>query len=290
MRAVSRHGSLTAAATALGVTAGALSRRVAAVESWLGTTLFERHGRGMRLTPDGQRFMMRIEEAFSLIEAAADPWRRKRGPDVVRISVVPSFARFWLLDRLDALERGWPGTGGPRLRIEVAVEHRHADVEGGDVDLAIRYGRGPWPGLEAKRLMAESIVPVARADLAGRIRHADDGEPDIAALLALPLLYDSDAVGWRAWLKEAGLPRFRPRPHDRRFEDYSLVIAAAQAGLGVALARLPFAASAIKAMGLVTLSGREVDSPLAYHVVKRPNESRTGVLTLAARLSLSAGA
>src|SRR3712207_178362 len=78
VRGVALHASLTAAAAALGVTAGALSRRVASVEAWLGTALFERHGRGMRMTPDGQRFLSRVEEAFALIEAAADPWRGRR--------------------------------------------------------------------------------------------------------------------------------------------------------------------------------------------------------------------
>jgi DNA-binding transcriptional LysR family regulator len=202
---------------------------------------------------------------------------------VVRISVVPSFARFWLFDRLADLER--EGAGKLRLRIEVAVEHRNADVEGGEVDLAIRYGRGAWPGVEVKPLMAERLVPVARADLAERI----GPDANVADLLAHPLLYDSDAVGWRAWLAGTGIERFKPRPHDRRFEDYGLVIAAAQAGLGIALARVPFAEGAVRAAGLVRLSGREAPSPLTYHVVTRPRETRGGVLALVERLYASVG-
>jgi LysR family glycine cleavage system transcriptional activator len=285
VRVVARHASLTMAAGALGLTAGALSRRVAAVEAWLGTALFERHGRGMRPTPDGQRFLSRIEEAFALIEAAADPWRGRRGPDVVRISVVPSFARFWLLDRLHDLERGDGSNNDARLRIEVAVEHRHADLGGGAVDLAIRYGRGSWPGVEARPLMRERVVPVARADIAERVMGGSGAEPRAAALLAHPLLYDSDAVGWRAWLKGCGVQRFRPRPHDRRFEDYGLVLTAAEAGLGIALARVPFAAAAVHAAGLVPLSSREAESPLTYHVVMRPKETRASILLLAKRLA-----
>ena len=282
VRTVARHGSLTAAAGSLGLTAGALSRRVAAVEAWLGVALFERHGRGMRPTPDGQRFLSRIEEAFSLIEAAADPWRGRRGPDVVRISVVPSFARLWLLDRLAGLEAGAPGS--PQLRIEVAVEHRNADVEGGEADLAIRYGRGNWRGVEARPLMAERLVPVACRCIAEHL--GPNAGP--AALLGQALLYDSDAVGWKAWLHGQGIERFRPRAHDRRFEDYGLVLKAAQAGLGIALARLPFAAEIVGQAGLTRLSNREAPSPLIYHLVTRPRETRAAVLTLAERFALAA--
>src|SRR3984957_2422165 len=66
---VARQGSFLAAAEVAGLTHGAISRRVAAVENWLGMTLFERHARGVRLTPDGQRFVGRIEQAFGIIDS-----------------------------------------------------------------------------------------------------------------------------------------------------------------------------------------------------------------------------
>ncbi|TDK29365.1 LysR family transcriptional regulator [Rhizobium deserti] len=278
VRAVARHQSLTAAAIELGLTAGALSRRVAALEAWLGTPLFERHGRGMRPTPDGQRFLSRIEDAFALIAAAADPWRGQRGSDVVRISVVPAFARMWLLLRLRRLELG--PDGGQALRVDVAVDYRHADVEGGEVDVAVRYGRGTWKGVVSEPLMEESLVPVAHADLAARL--GTDVAP--TDLLQQTLLCDSDAVAWREWLRAHAVERFRPRPHDRRFEDYGLVLAAAQAGLGVALARVPFADAAVEEALLTRLSCVAVPSPLTYHLVTRQRESRPAVVELCQRL------
>jgi LysR family glycine cleavage system transcriptional activator len=277
-RAVASHGSLTAAAEALGLTAGALSRRVAALESWLGTSLFERHGRGMRPTPDGQRFLARVEDAFGLIEAAADPWRGRRGSDVVRVSVLPSFARMWLLDRLAALETG--GAKGPRF------EHRNADVEGGEVDLAIRYGRGTWRGVDVRPLMTERLFPVAHRDVAKRL----GSRPSPADLLAEPLIYDSDAVGWRAWLRQAGVERFRPRPHDRRFEDYGLVLKAAQAGLGIALARTPLAEGELRAAGLVRIGTEEVPNPLNFYLLTRQREARSATLMLVERMLATARA
>jgi DNA-binding transcriptional LysR family regulator len=276
--AAARHESFSAAAEALGLTHGAVSRRVAAVEAWLGTALFERHGRGVRLTPDGQRFVSRVEAAFRLIDEAAVRWRRRRGPEVVRISVVPGFAKLWLFERLAALEQG-----DPALRIEIAVEGRNADVEGGEVDLAVRYGAGSWPGLHAVRLLPERLYPVARPDLAQRIGPSADG------LLLAPLLHDSDLSGWRAWFGSCGIT-LKPRPQDRRFEDYTLVLAAAEAGLGIALARAPFSDRAIRAGGLVRLGEQEIASPLTYHLLTRTGGARPAVAALVVRMTALAGA
>ena len=135
---VARQGSFLAAAEVAGLTHGAISRRVAAVENWLGMTLFERHARGVRLTPDGQRFVGRIEQAFGIIDSAADQWRSPRSPRLVKLSMVPSFAKLWFFERQAALE-----SEAPALRIELDIDHRNVDVAGEQADLAIRYGRNP---------------------------------------------------------------------------------------------------------------------------------------------------
>ncbi len=105
---VAREGSLSAAASVSGITHGAVSRRISAVENWLGIPLFERHGRGVRLTPDGQRFVGRIEEAFSIIDNAAVQWHAHGRARQVKMSVLPAFAELWLFERLGALEAGPP--------------------------------------------------------------------------------------------------------------------------------------------------------------------------------------
>lgn len=277
---VARLGSLSAAAAELGVTHGAVSRRLAAVEAWLGQLLFERHARGVRLTPDGQRFLGSVEQAFALIDGAADQWRRKRGPDVVRLSVVPSFAKLWLLPRLEALERG-----EPRVRIELSVEHRHADLETGEVDLAVRYGRGPWRNVESQPLARETLFPFANEPTAEKLGR----DPAPGRLLAAPLLHDSDASGWRAWFAGAGVD-FKARPTDRRFEDYTLVLAAAEAGLGVALMRSPLADDYwAQTCGLVRLSDRAAFSLTTYHLVTRVRETKPAVKIVADRLLAALG-
>jgi LysR family glycine cleavage system transcriptional activator len=274
---VAREGSFVAAAEVAGLTHGAISRRVAAVENWLGMTLFERHARGVRLTPDGQRFVGRIEQAFGIIDSAADQWRSPRSPQLVKLSVVPAFAKLWFFERQAAFE-----SVAPALRIQLDIDHRNVDIAGGEADLAIRYGRGSWRQLEVKPFLPETLYPVAHPALAAQLakqRHKR-GE---AALLDVPLLHDSDVTGWRAWFDALAIP-LKPRAQDRRFEDYTLVLAAAEAGLGVALARVPFADTYLRRSGLVRVGRHEIASPLTYYFVHAKGESRPEVLTLIDRM------
>lgn len=270
---VARHGSLSAAAVASGVTHGAISRRVAAVENWLGCALFERHGRGVNLTPDGQRFLGRIEQAFDIIDSAADQWHKTRKVQSVRMSVASSFAKLWLLPRLAVLQGG-----DPFIEIHVAAEDRNADVTAGEVDIAVRYGRGNWPLVDAEALLPETLYPLATPEIAAQLDGAG-----IDAMLAWPLLHDSDMTGWRAWFGARGVA-LRPRHRDRRFEDYTVVLAAAEAGLGLAMARVPVASHWLAQSRLVRLHPFEVLSPLRYHLVTAKREKRPEVLTVMTRL------
>lgn len=118
-----RLGSFSAAALDLEITHAAVSRRIAAAEEWAGVRLFARHGRGVVVTPDGQRILARAALAVDQIADLADrPQRQERVP-VVRVAVTPSFARFWLLPRIRDLE-GNPSS----FRIDIAADLRHADI------------------------------------------------------------------------------------------------------------------------------------------------------------------
>lgn len=274
---VARQGSFLAAAAVCGLTHGAISRRVAAVENWLGLPLFERHARGVRLTPDGQRFVGQVEQAFGIIDGAANQWRSPRTPRSVRLSVVPSFAKLWLFERLAALE-----AEAPALRIDLDIDHRNADIAGGEVDLGVRCGRGAWRQFEVKPFLPERLYPVAHPELAAQLAKQTRRRGD-AALLDVPLLHDSDASGWRAWFEALSVP-LKPRAQDRRFEDYTHVLAAAEAGLGVALARTPLADSYLKRSELVRVSRHAVASPVRFYLVHAKGESRPEVLALIERM------
>lgn len=276
--AVAELGSVTAAAERLGLTHGAVSRRLAGVEQWLGLPIFDRHGRGMVINADGQRFLARIEAAFEILEDANDTWRTRGGARSIRLSATPSVARYLVLPVLADLEANT--VPGERLKIEVDAEYRIADLEKGEADIAIRYGLGRWSGVSAKMLQVERLVPVANRGIAEELKNGT--EPN--RILAHPLIYDSDLTGWKSWFREANMGVFKPRKSDRRFEDYDLVLNAAHLGLGIALARLPFACGRVEDLGLVNLSPLHATSPLALYTVTRQYERRDTVLELERQL------
>ena len=271
--AAAHGGSFSAAAEALGLTHGSVSRRIGALEAWLGTKLFDRHGRGVRLTPAGQRFAREARAALGSLQRSAEPWRPWTGRQTVKLSAVPSFSRLWLLPRLAQIERG-------DLHIALIVDHRTSDLDAREADVAIRYGRGQWEGLDARRLFGETLVPVAAPALANRL--GADARAD--EVLAYPLLHDSDASQWRGWLGDADV-RYRPRWQDRRFEDYDSVLAAAEAGLGIALLRQPLASAALDRGALHPVSARAIANPAAHFICLRRGESRLPVLEVADRLA-----
>lgn len=269
-----RTGSFSAAAEALNLTHGAVSRQVAKLEHWLGLRVFERQARGVALTPEGQRLLQRTQEAFSLIADTSDRWTEARGAAVVRFSATPSVCSLWLMPRMHRLE-----SGNPALRIVLQVDHRRVDLDDEGIDLAIRCGRGGAPGRISVQLFEEWCYPIASPELA---RAIGQGRPE--RLLAHPLIHDSDAAGWRAWFASHGLD-YRPRPQDRRFEDYNLVLDAAACGLGLALARPPLAHAQVEAGRVAMVDPRTALNPVSYWLDRPLGQLRPAALALATRIA-----
>lgn len=189
---------------------------------------------------------------------------------------MPSFARLWLLPRLPELE-------GSDLHIELALDHRPTDLGAREADIAIRYGRGAWEGLDARLLFSETTFPVVSPILGARLEENCAME----RLIEHPLLHDSDISLWRAMLMTCGL-KYRPRWQDRRFEDYDTVLAAAEAGLGLALMRAPLAADRLAEGRLVRIHQAEMINPAQHFVCVDRDETRQAVLMLRDRLQASA--
>lgn len=276
--AAARSGSFSAAAEALNLTHGAISRQVAKLEHWLGYRVFLRQARGVSPTPEGQRLLARTQEAFALIADTSERWREGRGGSVVRVSAPPSVCALWLMPRLERLE-----TGDPALRLVMQVEHRKVDFEEEGIDLGIRCGSGGAPGRLSLKLFDERCFPIAAPALAGVI---GEGPPE--RLLAHPLIHDSDAAGWKAWFAAQGLD-YRPRPQDRRFEDYNLVLDAAAHGLGIALARPPLAAGQLESGRIVRVDGREAPNPVSYWLDRPLGALRSSAAVLVQRIGQEAG-
>jgi DNA-binding transcriptional LysR family regulator len=276
--AAARMGSFSSAAEWLNLTHGAVSRQIAKLEAWLGLKLFERGARGVSLTLEGQRLYLRTNEAFALIADTTDRWSEPRGAAVVRLTSIPSIGALWLMPRLSALENGQT-----KLRILLDIDIHQSDLDEEGIDISIRCGRGRIPGRVSVKLFEEWCFPIASPALANTI---GSGRPE--RLLDYPLIHDSDASGWRAWFGEQGID-YRPRPQDRRFEDYNLVLDAAAHGLGIALARPPLTVDQLASGRIVAVDERTALSPISYWLDRPVGKPREAAAELARRIGREAG-
>lgn len=157
--ALARHKRQGAAAEALGISRSALSHRIADLEAELGARLVTRAGRVSMLTDEGTALLAAMGDAIGRIEAAVAPLQRRLRQ--IRLSTVNTLAANWLLPRLPRFQRAHPD-----IEIAVLTTQRVVDLDGEDVDCAIRNGTGDWSGMEARLLFRETLVPAAAPGLA----------------------------------------------------------------------------------------------------------------------------
>src|SRR3979409_2416784 len=153
--AAARHLSFTNAASELNVTQTAISHQIKRLEEELGVRLFVRQNRALTLTPQAQDYLPGIRAAFNDLRLATDRLLRKDDDHVLTVSTLASLAAKWLLPRLTAFQEAHSG-----IDVRITTSTGLVDFRSGDVDAAIRYGRGNWPGVRADWLMADQLFPV----------------------------------------------------------------------------------------------------------------------------------
>ena len=238
LEAVSRLGSLQAAAAELGVSVGAVSQQVIKAEAQLGQPVFQRLPKGMAPVDAARPMLARLTEGFQLLSEGVG-LGRQRDDTLLTISVAPVFAARFLVHRLDRFSARHPEI---RLRIEATTAM--ADFVTDGVDLGIRVGAGRWPGVDAELLLPQLVFPVCAPALAERLRQPAD-------ILRLPAIVDGQAMfSWDVWFRAAGL---EPVPMTVRhvFNEASLCLDATMAGEGVMLAWQTLAAYALREGRLV---------------------------------------
>ena len=261
--AVYETGGVRPAARALQVTHSAVSRHLRELEAWIGVPLLEvRQGaRSIAFTAQGEALGKAALASLRELESAVAAVREARRGNAVTLSTTPSFASRWLLPRLPDLERAYPW-----IELSVVVEQKLAAPDDLGADLAIRMGRGPWPGLDCEAFMDDALFPVA-----GRAYWEAAGKPDRPEDLAgLRLLHDRDPnASWEAWRSAHGGAKLDLRAGPR-FASSDLVLRAASQGLGVALARGRLAADELASGSLIRPFGAlEVAVPEAYWIVRQ---------------------
>jgi LysR family transcriptional regulator, glycine cleavage system transcriptional activator len=230
--AAARHLSFTQAASELNVTQTAISHQIRRLEEELGIRLFIRKNRALALTPEAREYLPGIRAAFNDLRLATDRLLRKGDDNVLTISTLASLAAKWLLPRLSAFQEAHP-----EIDVRITTSTGLVEFRNGDVDAAIRYGRGHWPGLRAAWLMADEMFPVCSpALLTGKrpLRSPEDLRDHV-------LLHNTNnGDDWRLWLTAAGLPPDISKQPGITFDLILMTVQAAIDGMGVAMGRTTY--------------------------------------------------
>ena len=264
--AVARNGSVTGGARELSVTQGAVSRHVAALESWLGATLFRRTQRGVTLTAQGAAYFRTINGALDQIEFATRHVQKSPDGNLLRLKLPPTFAIRWLVPRLAAFHALHPG-----IDVQITTSHDTADFDREDIDACIHSEQEQPAGPGFRRLFGEVLLPVCSPRLLRR-------EPRLRAprdLARHVLLCSMNRPrDWPAWLAAAGVTDIDGNG-GLKFENAALAYQAAIDELGVMIAQRALVEDDLASGRLVAPIPMAVPTPGAYYLAYPPNRPRS---------------
>jgi DNA-binding transcriptional LysR family regulator len=263
--ALARLHSVTLAAEELHVTPSAVSHRMRQLESLIGAKLFARSD--FKLSGDGAAYLVQVRQALTALSQL--PWQQAQpaAPVRLRVAVTPTFSRAVLLPRLASFRRQWPEV---ELTLQVAIPFM--DVTAEDADIELRFGTGPYGGVEQVRVLSDEITPVCSPEYEAEFGPFEHGFTS-AAEVARVRLIRSPLEPWSTWFHAAGLALPEPR-EGAQFNDVGLMLDAAAAGFGVTLTRLKLGTAWLDSGRLVRLSPRSVASPHHHFLCWKPGTLR----------------
>ena len=255
--------SFSKASSELHVTPAAISQQIRQLEEQLDCELFRRSSRMLTLTEEGSACLPGLTEAFEKIVGALEQIDAAKETGSLTVSVAPSFAAKWLVPRLEDFRNVHPD-----IDVQISASMHLVDFTGEEVDCAIRYGAGDYGDLFAEKIMQETVFPVCSPTLLhgsavlkqpvdlGRFTLLHDDSPD----------QDPSCPDWGMWLKAAGVSGIEVA-RGLRFNQSSLVLEAAIAGQGVALAKGQLAAEDLRTGRLVRPFNVTQTLDFAYYLV-----------------------
>jgi LysR family transcriptional regulator, glycine cleavage system transcriptional activator len=266
--AAARHCSFAKAGEEICVSPGAIGHQVKLLEQWLGCALFLRKPRSVELTDAGASYHEQLRQSLEELELiSAQAKLRAKAPEVT-VSAMPSFVTRWLMPRLGRFR-----TAFPEIEVRLLASVPPVDFARDRVDIAVRLGAGPYPGLNTRPLLGEKFYAVSSPALLKRGTRA----LKLEQLIGMTLLHDEfepripDQIDWDRWLKrQSPSIRLNASAKGLRFSHTYLALDAAAAGQGIALASDVLAADAIRAGVLAIGPGRPVAGPYRYHLIASP--------------------
>ena len=249
--------SFTQAAKELNVTQAAVSHQIKVIEEFLGIDLFIRYPRRLALTEQGKALLPEVMEAFDKVSSAVRALQKTQSSQAISVRLAPSFAAKWLSPRLKYFWQQYPG-------IDLQLYHAHPSVDFNreDIDIAVTYGKGDWPGVISEPLLSLDFFPVCTPAFLSN----DKPLTDINNLKYYTLLHDADYQIWGAWFRLAGLHDIEIR-RGTIIDDTNVLVQAAVDGQGVALGSTTFVDELLESGRLVKPFDITLKNDSAYHVV-----------------------
>jgi DNA-binding transcriptional LysR family regulator len=266
--AAARHLSFTAAGEELALSQPAVSRQIQQLEASLGTALFVRRHRALVLTDAGRVMQRAVNDSLERLRDAAARVQNAAAARQVAITCTPGFASFWLIPRLPRFS-----AAHPEVDVRISATLNIIDLERGNVDLAVRFvpsaqGAGP-------QLFEELVQPMCAPSLLRDAKRPLRKPEDLAGhtLLTVDMHDSGPTADWEPWLQLMGIDDLHMK-HTMRFTQYAEAVAAAVAGQGVVIGRLPLLADLVKERKLVAPFRTPAASQRGYFVTPAPQASR----------------
>ncbi|MCW5263013.1 LysR family transcriptional regulator [Verminephrobacter eiseniae] len=258
--AAARQLSFTNAAHELCVTQAAISHQIRALEQSLGTQLFERRPRQVRLTVAGEQLLAVLSDSFDGIERVLASLGNPQ-VSTLQLAVTPTFSSKWLMPRLPRFIDRHPD-------IELHLHHTaQADVlTRGQVDMAVIWTTRPPPRLWARRLFGTALTPVCSPAL----ERPEHPLSQPSAVCHYPLLHEDGPQDWQRWLTHVGLS-VRATRRGLVIDDSNALLTAAMAGRGIALGRLALIADDLRSGRLVRPFAQTIEAEGAYWLIAQPS-------------------
>lgn len=268
-----RHLSFKRAAEELYITPAAVSQQIKTLEHQLGVKLFNRHNRGLSLTDEAMQGLPTLTRGFDHIIHSVDLIRSAHKESKLTIWMAPSFASKWFIPRLNRFAEKHPDidldiSASPNLvdstasKNSIPAENFRRD----NVDIAIRFGKGDYPGCQVDKLFSVSAIPLCSPELM-RGDHPLQTPEDLQfhTLLHDNTIYEG-RPDWSTWLKAAKVSDIDAN-RGLHFNHGNLAINAAVDGQGVVLSMKALASDDIAAGRLVTPFNITLPLENAYYLI-----------------------
>lgn len=274
--AYAETGNVSRAGEALNVSHAAISQQLRALEAHMGLSLLDRSGRQAELTPEGAQLAAALREGFEAISQVCGELTGREAARPLIVSATPSMASAWLLPRLADFRAKHPGID---LMLDASAELR--EIGPGGTDVALRYGSGTWPGLEAQLLVRSPVVVVAAPSL---LEALPEGGP--AALADYPWLQEIGTTEASEFLRRHGALPGPEAGSGVMSMPGNLMLEAARAGQGLAPLALVSVQADIAAGRLVEIFRDRAEK--GYWIVHRPGVQRPALKLFTAWLKRQA--